>query len=401
MPKLELEKIYKKNTIFIILIGITGFCFGLLDWDSNLADLVYLKYNNVFLISIVSANIGTARFLATLFCIKINTSQRPNFVFNTCMILCSLIAIITALCFDAQLLVLFIVTYLVEVLVLEIFSGYHYAYVYNSLPEEKAMNAHSKRISVFKFLQAAGIATAGFVCSKFINNAFLIISILATAVFAITIIFVIQVRNFPKVKENNKNNLIKKLNIFQYTKYFRKWFIIRMLGRFALSSLIVLLSLRVIDNGQNIVTLKTVKSLLWILSSVGFFLSSYLIKRKIIVKGDIIIKTLIAILLPLVFIYPNIIFVIILLDGVLNPFNTMSHLEMLRRDADDINIPQKDMVINLAGYIAKMISAYILLNINSNIAIWCVVVILILSVYLEYKLYKGSKTEINPDMRQI
>jgi len=391
MEKLELEKIYKRNTVFIILIGITGFCFGLLDWDSNLVDLVYLKYNNAFLISIVSANIGTARLIATLFCIKINTSQRPNRVFVTCMILCSLIAIITAICFDAQFIVLFVVTYLLEVLVLEIFSGYHYAYAYNSLPEEKAMNAHSKRISVFKFLQAAGIATGSFVCAKFINNAFLLISILATFVFVVAIIFITQVKNFPRVKENKKDNLIKKLNIFQYTKYFRKWFLIRMLGRFALSSLIVLLSLRVIDNDMNIVTLKTVKSLLWILSGTGFFLSSYLIRKKIIVKGDIIIKTLIAILLPMVFIYPNIIFVIILLDGVLNPFNTMSHLEMLRKDTDDINVPQKDMVINLAGYIAKLVSAYILLNINSDMAICCIAIILLLSVYLEYKLYKNSK----------
>lgn len=393
MQNLELEKIYKKNTLFIILIGITGFCFGLLDWDSNLADLVYLKYSNVFLISVVSANIGTARLIATLFCIKINTSQRPNFIFKTCMILCSLIAIITALCFDSQLIVLFVVTYLFEVLVLEIFSGYHYAYAYNSLPEEKAMNAHSKRISVFKFLQAGGIATAGFVCAKFINNAFLIISILVTIVFGIAILFVTQIKNFPKTKESKKENLLKKLNIFQYTKYFRKWFVIRMLGRFALSSLIVLLSLRVIDNGLDIVTLKAVKSILWILSGTGFFLSNYLIKKKLIVKGDIIIKTLIAVLLPVVFIYPNIIFVIILLDGVLNPFNTMSHLEMLRRDDDNINVPQKDMVINLAGYVAKMISAYVLLNIKSDIAIWCIGIILILSVCLEIKLYKSSKTK--------
>ena len=121
----NLEKIYKKNTLFIILIGITGFCFGLLDWDSNLVDLFYLKYNNTFLVSIISSNIGTARLLATLFCIKINSSQRPNFVFRTCMILCSLMAIITAICFDLQFIILFVITYLLEVLLLEIFSGYH------------------------------------------------------------------------------------------------------------------------------------------------------------------------------------------------------------------------------------------------------------------------------------
>ena len=137
--------------------------------------------------------------------------------------------------------------------------------------------------------------------------------------------------------------------------------------------------------------LKSVKSLLWILSGVGFFISSYLIKKKIIVKGDILIKTTIAVLLPFVFLYPNIMFLIILLDGVLNPFNTMSHLEMLRKDDDSIDVPQKDMVINLAGYIAKMISAYILLNVNSDIAIWCISVILLLSTVLELKLYISSK----------
>lgn len=253
------------------------------------------------------------------------------------------------------------------------------------------MDAHSKRISVFKFLQAGGIAVAGFICAKFINNAFLIISILATFVFGVSIIFVTQVKNFPKVKENKEESLIKRLNIFQYTKYFKKWFIIRMLGKFTLSSVIVVLSLRAIDNGQNIVTLKTVKSLLWVLSGTGFFLSSYLIRKKIIVKGDIMIKALIVILLPIVFIYPNIIFVIILLNGVLNPFNTMSHLEMLRKDDDNINVPQKDMVINLAGYVAHMISSYFLLNINSNLAIWCMVIILLISTTLEFRLYKSTR----------
>ena len=391
MENIELEKTYKKNSLFIILIGITGFCFGLLDWDSNLADLFYLKYYDVFLLSVVTANIGTARLIATLFCIKINTSQRPNFIFKTCMILCSLIAIITAICFDKQLIILFIATYLLEVLLLEVFSGYHYAYAYNSLPEKMAMNSHSKRISVFKFLQAGGIATAGFICSKFINNTFLIISILASLVFIVSIIFVTQVKNFPKVKVDKKDNLIRKLNIFQYTRYFRKWFIIRILGRFALSSLIVLLSVRAIDNGLNIVTLKTIKSLEWILSGTGFFLSAYLIKKNVIINGDILIKLLIAILLPFIFISPNIIFVIILLDGGLNPFNTMSHLEMLRRDTDEINVPQKDMVINLASYITKMISAYVFLNIKNDIAIWCIVIILLISVYFEFKLYKSSK----------
>lgn len=389
----NLEKIYKKNTLFIILIGITGFCFGLLDWDSNLVDLFYLKYNNAFLVSIISANIGTARFLATLFCIKINSSKKPNFIFITCMILCSLIAIITAVCFDLQFIIPFMITYLIEVLLLEVFSGYHYAYAYNSLPEDKAMNAHSKRISVFKLVQAAGIATAGFVCARFINNAFLIISILATIVFAISIIFVKQVKNYPKVQEDEKQNLIKKLNIFKYTAYFRKWFFIRILGRFALSSLIVLLSLKVIDNGQSIVVLKTVKSFEWILSGIGFFLSNYFIRKKLIVKGDIVLKFLIAILIPMVFVNPNIIFIIILLDGILNPFNTMSHLEMLRKDTDNINMPQKDMIINLAGYIAKMISAYILININSNIALVTIIVTLAISTIFELKLYKSKKVK--------
>lgn len=392
VKKKDLEKIYKRNTIFIILIGITGFCFGLLDWDSNLVDLFYLKYNNAFLVSIISANIGTARLLATIFCIKINTSKRPNFVFISCMILCSLIAIVTAVCFDLDFLILFVITYLLEVLILEIFSGYHYAYAYNSLPEDKAMNAHSKRISVFKIVQAAGIATAGFIFARYLNNAFIIISFLATLVFIIAIVFAKQVKNYPKIADNKKQNLIKKLNIFKYTPYFREWLFTRILGRFALSSLIVLLSLKVIDNGQNIMILKTIKSFEWILSGVGFFLSSYFIRKRLIVKGDIFLKILIAILIPIVFIDANIVFIIVLLDGALNPFNTMSHLEMLRKDDDNISVPQKDMVINLVGYIAKMVSAYILINININIALIIIVALLIISAWFEFNLYK-SKTK--------
>jgi len=44
----NLDKIYKKNALFIILIGITGFCFGLLNWESNLVDLFYMKYSKTF-----------------------------------------------------------------------------------------------------------------------------------------------------------------------------------------------------------------------------------------------------------------------------------------------------------------------------------------------------------------
>ena len=276
----NLEKVYKKNTFLIILIGISGFCFGLLDWDSNLVDLFYLKYNHAYLVAIISANIGTARLIASIICIQLNHSRKPNFIFLSCLFLASIIALITAIAFEQQWLILFILTYLLEVIILEIFSGYQYAYVYHSLPSNLAMNAHSKRISLFKFTMAIGIMVAGFICGKYINHPLLIISTLATLVFTLIMLLVYQVKNFPKEEKRKEENLIKSLNIFRYTKYFRKWFGIRILGKFALSSLVVLLSLRVIDNNQNITMLKTVKSLEWILSGIGFFTSSYFIKKK-------------------------------------------------------------------------------------------------------------------------
>ncbi len=387
----NIEKVYKKNTLFIILIGIVGFCFGLLDWDSNLVDLVYLKYNNAFLVSIISANLGVSKLIATLLCIKANSSQRPNFIFNSCLLLSTFLAIIVAICFDNEYIVLFVITYLLEILVLEIFSGYHYAYAYNSLPEDMAMNAHSKRISVFKLMQAGGIAIAGFICATFMKHTFLILSFLGVFVFCIAIIFTNQVKNFPKENSLKQENLIQKLNIFCYTKYFRKWLLIRFLGKLALSSLVVLLSVRAIDNGQNVMVLKTVKSLLWLLSGIGFFFSGYFIRKKMIVNGDVFVKGLIASLIPFVFVWPNVIFLIILLTGVLNPFNTMSHLEMLRMDNDKIGVPQKDMVINLAAYVSQMLSSYIFLNINNNLALICITVLLFVSVFLEYLLYRKTK----------
>lgn len=384
------NKIYQRNFLFILLIGIVGFCFGLLDWDGNLVDLVYLKYDNKLLISFISANIGTARLLASLFCIKINDSQNPNFIFKMCMILCSIVAIISAVLFDSGLITLFVIVYLLEVLLLEIFSGYHYAYAYHSLPEQMAMNAHSKRISIFKVAQAFGIAIAGFICAKFIHNAFFIISILATFVFILCIIFVGQVKNFPKVTKDKKNNILKKLNLGNYSPYFRKWFVVRFIGRFALGSLIVLLSLKAIDSNLELNTLKISKSLLWILSGTSFFLSNYFMKKKLIVQGDMLLKLLIVVLILLSFFIPELLFVIIILYGVSEGFNTMSHLEMLRKDSDHINLAQKDMVINLVGYISKMLSAYLLLNINSNLALVIICILLVLSTLFEYKLFRTN-----------
>ena len=49
------------------------------------------------------------------------------------------------------------------------------------------------------------------------------------------------------------------------------------------------------------------------------------------------------------------------------------------------------MVINLAGYVAKMLSAYILININMNVALIIIVILLILSTILELMLYKSKK----------
>lgn len=389
----ELDKIYKKNIIFIIMIGIVGLSFGFLDWDANLSDLVYMKYHNKVLISIISANIGTSRLLASIFCIKINDSKRPNYVFNICMISCSVVVILTSIIFKLEFIGLFAVIYLFLHVLLEIFSGYHYAYAYNSLPEEQAMNAHSKRISVFKITEAIGIAIAAYICTKYIDNAFLILAILSTIVFVVSMFFVSRVKNFPKNNEKEKVKLIKKLNIFNYSKYFKKWLVVRTIGRFAHSSMVVLLSLMVIDNNMSVPILKTSKSILWILSGIGFFLSGYFIKKKVIVKGDIILKGLIAIILPFIFVCPNLIFLIIILAGVLEPFNNMSHLQMLRKDNDNINLAQKDMVINLVGYFSKMLSAYILLNINNVLAIFIMSVLLIISVIFEYILYKTPVTK--------
>ena len=60
------EKTIKRNIIFILLIGIEGLAFGLLDWNSVVSDLVYIQHNDKLLISIISANTGLAKIIKTL-----------------------------------------------------------------------------------------------------------------------------------------------------------------------------------------------------------------------------------------------------------------------------------------------------------------------------------------------
>lgn len=386
----------KSNIIFILLIGIEGLAFGLLDWDSVLSDLVYLQHNNKLLISLVTANIGVAKLIATLICIYINDSKKPNKVFMICVILCAIGALAIGTTYHLEWLILFAIIYVLESLILEIYSGYHYAYVYNSLPDEMATEVHSKRISIFKVTFMLGIGIASFLTTKLMNSTMTIVTILSAIIFLLLMIPISKVKNYPKNKEESRETLKEKLNLRNYTKYYKSWIITRVLGKFALSSLVVLISMLAIDINLNIATLKTFKTVAWLLSSVGFWISAYFIKNKMIVKGDIICKLTIAILIIISFFCPYAIYLILLLNGLLNPFNTMSNFTMIQMDKDEISVAQKELLINLFGYFSGMISSYILLNINVHLALIVIVITLTFSVLNEVRLYK-MKQNLNSE----
>lgn len=378
----------KRNILFIILMGIEGLAFGLIDWDGVVSDLVYLRYNDKLLISIISASVGIAKFIATLVCIYINDSKKPNKIFIICVSLSAILSLIIGVIYKLNIIILFVIVYALECLILEVYSGYHYAYVYNSLPEEISTQVHSKRISVFKVTFMLGIALASFFTTQYISYTMTIITISSAIILLGLILLITKVKNYPKNIENESISLKEKLNLKNYTKYYRNWLTTRFLGKFALSSLVVLTSIIAIDNNLNFAILKISKTGAWLLSSIGFWISAYLIKNKIIIKGDILCKFAIAILIGISFFYPYAIFVILLLNGLLNPFNTMSNFTMLQMDEDKISVAQKELIINLFGFFASMISSYILLNINVNIALICIVVLLTISTISELRLYK-------------
>lgn len=382
----------QKNTLFIILIGITGLSFGILDWESVLSDIIYLKFDNLLLISVISANIGTMRLIATLSCIKINDSKRPNFVFRNCVIISVIGAIILSIVYNLEIVLLFSIAYLLEVLVLEIFSMYHYSYTYNSLPTNIATIVHSKRISVFKITFAIGIGFANYISAQFLDKSFMILCLVASMIFLISITFINQVKNEPKEKQN-KVSLKEKLDIRRYSKFYKLWLTSRIFQKFALTNIIVILSVHAIEIFLDVNILKSVKSILWILSSIGFLFSEYFIRRKIIIKGDIIIKIVIVLLLPIIFIFPQIIFLILLLNGLLNPFDTMSNLTFLKEDKDNINIAQKELIVNLCGHLMRMLAGYILININIIFSICIICIALIFGIVLEIISYQKIKKE--------
>jgi MFS family permease len=378
----------KRNIIFILLIGIEGLAFGLLDWDSVISDLVYLQYNQKTLVSLIAANIGVAKIVATLICIYINDSKKPNKIFIVCVILCAIGSLLIGITYNLGWLILFAIIYVLETLVLEIYSGYHYAYVYNSLPDEIATEVHSKRISIFKITFMIGIGIASFLTTKFMNHTMIIVTISSAIVLLALILPISKVKNCPKNNKEIRVPLKQKLNLRNYTKYYKSWVVTRFLGKFALSSLVVLLSMIAIDSNMDLATLKTFKTGAWFLSSTGFWLSAYLIKNKIIVKGDILCKSAIAILVIISFFCPYAIYAILLLNGLLNPFNTMSNFTMIQMDNDNISVVQKELLINLFGFFSGMLSSYILLNINVNFALILIVITLTLSVMNEIRLYK-------------
>lgn len=385
------QQTIKKNIIFILLIGIEGIAFGLIDWDSTLSDLVYLQHNNKWLISIIGANVGIARLLATIICIYVNDSNKPNQIFATCVTLCAMGAFLVGIVYQLNWIVLFAIFYMLEEVVLEVFSGYHYAYVYHSLPTDIATQVHSKRISIFKITFMIGIAIASFLTTKYMDDTMLLVTILSAVIFLSLILWIVRVESCPKIQEKDRTSLREKLNLKNYTKYYRNWLLTSLLGKFALTSLVVLVSLIAIDASLDLATLKTCKTVAWIFSGVGFWLSSYLIKNRMIVKGDILCKMVIAILIVLSFFNPFAIYGILLLNGLLNPFDTMTKFTMIEMDTDTISVAQKELVINLFGYFSGMLSSYILLNINVHLALGITIMVLMINMIAEASLYQTKQ----------
>ena len=146
-----------------------------------------------------------------------------------------------------------------------------------------------------------------------------------------------------------------------------------------------------IDSHLNLATLKTFKTVAWLFSSIGFWLSAYLIENKMIVKGDIWCKIILMIFMMLSFFQPVAIYGILLLNGLINPFNTMSNFAMIQLDEDDISVAQKELVMNLFGYFSGMLSSYLLLNIHRNLALALIILTLMVSVTKENRLYKAKQ----------
>lgn len=386
------QEIIKKNIIFILLIGIEGLAFGLIDWNGIVSDIVYIQYSNKALISIIGAGIAIAKFLATLICIYLSNSKKSNKIFIVCQSLCALGTLAFGILYKMQWIVLFALCYLLEALVMEVYSGYHYAYVYTSLPNNIAIEIHSKRICVFKVTFMIGLAIAGFFTTRYLEDTIIFSSILAFFTFMVLILFTKNVKNEPKETQTDKVKLKDKLNLRNYTKYYKSWLLTKFLGKFALSSLVVVLSVMAIDKNFELTYLKMFKTASWILSAIGFGLSTYFIKNNNMIKGDIICKLLIVALIVLSLLNPYSIYLIFLLNGVLNPFNTMSNFMMIQMDKDKISIAQKELVTNLFGFLAAILSSYILININIYVALCIICTILIISIANEIKLYRYKQS---------
>lgn len=382
------KELINRNKKLILILGILGICYALLDWDINISDLFYIQYNNKILISIITAGIGLSRFIATLVCVKINDSDKPNRIFNILILFCIVTTIVSCLFYQYGFAIYFTIIYLLLQVFLEILSSFHFPFVSKSLPEDEVIQTHSKRVSIFKILNAVGIALASFIATTFYNKAFFIIAVICMIIFLLSIFIIINIKNVNLKNKVKKESYFQKFDIRKYSYNFKIWTIVRIIGKFSTASLIVILSLKAIELNISLSALKISKTLLWVFSSIGFFFAGYFIKRKKIVDGDICIKLLIVFLLPLVFINKYFLLLIIVLYGILEPFNSISHLEMLKHDKDNIALSQKDLIISLFGYFSKFLSGIILVNIKFYVSIIVIMLLLLISVVIEYKMYK-------------
>lgn len=376
----------------IVMLSILGICFAFLGWSEVVSDFIYKKFsqfdNIVLIISIIGFIHSVLCILANLIVIKIS-NRNPKKLFNKLLLICSVLVLIVGISTFSNNIYIFSIIYIVYLTFLELLSMYHFAFESSATENNRYIQIENKRKTLFKIVQSIATIISNIMIIKYFDFGFLSTTIISSITFIIVYFNIKNVRCREIGNAVKSESFLEKLKIKKYSKNIKRYGIATIITRFALSNVLIVFSMHLLENNMEFALLKEIKNYAVAFAIIAYFVVKKANMKAIEIKTTIIMENVIVIVILLSIWNP---YFLILLMGcyrIDNLVELTGRFKIFETDTYPENNIEKNAIMDVGIFIAQGLSSLILLNIPFYVSIGVVIISLLLAIILKIQCLKN------------
>ncbi len=381
----------------VVMLSILGICFAFLGWADVVSDFTYRKFsqfeNIVLIISIIGFIHSVLCILGNLIVIKFS-NRNPQKLFNRLLLICSVLVLIVGVSTFANNIYVFSISYIIYLAFLELLSMYHFAFETSATVNNRYIPVENKRKTIFKIIQCISTIVSNLIIIKYFDFGFLCTTIIASITFIVTYF---NIRNIKcrEISNSDKNeSFFEKLKIKKYSKTIKKYGLATIITRFALSNILIVFSMHLLENNMEFSLLKEIKNY-----AVAFAIIAYFVVKKANMKAVEIKTTIImehAIILIILLSIWNPYFLILLMGcyTIDNLVELTGRFKIFETDTYPENNVEKNAIMDVGIFIAQGLASLILLNIPFYVSIAVVIISLLVAIALKIQCLQHIKYKL-------